>query len=151
MYVRASAAAARGGNARESIRRAGSEMERGKYRLMTLIWEVGTSLRVIFIIHAMSWRSRGTAAVGPAGEIAISPNQYLVIAKCHSLALRHQLDFFVKRINRGLRVVPRFIWTQRILNAVDMEVASRYESIIDTNCPSSRCTFVLNLSQGEKI
>lgn len=58
----AAPAAVRGGNARESTRRAGSETERESYRLMTLIWEVGTSLRVIFIIHAMSRRPRSTDA-----------------------------------------------------------------------------------------
>jgi len=81
MYVRCETHAAVAKTARESIRRAGSETGEGKYRLMTLIWEMGTTLRVIFIIHAMSRRSRDTAAISSgrcrAEEIAISPNRYL--------------------------------------------------------------------------
>lgn len=51
---------------------------------MTLIWEVGTSLHVIFIIHAMSRRprcidaTRSAARRRSARQIAISPADILI-------------------------------------------------------------------------
>lgn len=86
----------------------------GKYRLMTLIWEVGTSLRVIFIIHAMSRQC--TAAVEwpmPHGWTRDSDLAEPISINA-TLSLRDELDFLSSESTTDFESVLCFIWTQSV-------------------------------------